>query len=287
MNKKVFTVFLSHDVDHTEKQWFHYFYYLLKQKRWFHLFAFFSAINPYWCFDEIMALERRLNVKSTFFFLNESIKANILQPKTWNLAVGRYRFTDEKVRDIMRKIYNGGWEIGLHGSYNSFTDVNLVKKEKKSLEKALGHRVFGIRQHHLNLKDPETWQHQREAGFIYDSSFGFKNKVGFKKQRYQPFFPFDDNFMVIPLALMDGNVLDCHYVVNETNEAKIWRRCLKIINEAQKKKAVLSVLWHSRFFAENDFPGCAQLYEKIILECQKRKATFLTGKEIWKQQHGN
>jgi peptidoglycan/xylan/chitin deacetylase (PgdA/CDA1 family) len=187
----------------------------------------------------------------------------------------------------MRKLDRAGWEIGLHGSYNSFLDQEMLACEKKLLEDVLGHKVIGIRQHHLNLHGKETWQYQKNVGFKYDSSFGYKGKIGFKENKYQPFYPIDQSFMVIPLALMDGNVIDSQYVIDKSNEDRIWQKCLTVINEAQKNKAVLSVLWHTRFFADKDFPGCAKMYERIIIECQKRGAEFLTGENILKEYGGN
>lgn len=279
-NKSKFSVFLSHDIDHVQKQWFQALYYFFKQKRIYHLSTLFSLNNRYWLFDTITDLEKKYNVKSTFFFLNESLEFKLSKLWTWKKALGRYNFSNKRVCQMMRHLDKQGWEIGLHGSYNSFLRPELLPIEKKQLEEVLGHPVYGIRQHCLNLTIPETWKKQKATGFRYDASFGFNKKIGFRDNKYLPFYPINGSFLVIPLSLMDGNLFDSTLMSKAEDEKKIWQKCLKIIDKAEKEGAVLSVLWHGRFFDEKEFPGCVRIYEKIIVECQKRNAWFAKGEEI-------
>ena len=48
----------------------------------------------------------------------------------------------------------------------------------------------------------------------------------------------------------------------------------------RKKGALLTVLWHNNRFNENEYPGQARVYEKIIEESMKRGAWVATGKDI-------
>ena len=67
-----------------------------------------------------MKIEEKLNVRSTFFFLNESKKFNILRPKTYELTLGNYNIHDKKIINAIKLLDAGGWEIGVHGSYDSY-----------------------------------------------------------------------------------------------------------------------------------------------------------------------
>jgi|SRR3989304_1399617 len=274
-NKK-FAVFLSHDVDQARKHLLQALYYFYQQKRFYHLIPQFFD-NPYWTFETITKLEEECSVRSTFFFLNESIHFEILKPKTWRPSLGRYSIFEKEITKVIKKLDRGGWEIGLHGSYNSYRDKTLLANEKEDLEKILGKEVYGIRQHYLNLDIPNTWQIQRNLGLRYDASFGFRRKTGFKDNIYYPFSAFRDKFLIIPLVIAEDNLL------NESGGdfRQAWQRCLQLINQTEKKQGLLSILWHSHFFNAKEFPGFREIYEKIIIECKIRNAWFGTGREIY------
>jgi len=226
----------------------------------------FGAKSPYWGFDKLIDIERTFNVKSTVFFLNESIKLNPLRPKTLILSSGRYRIDSARIIEIMRYLDANGWEIGVHGSYNSFNNINLLKYEKNSLEQILGHQVRGIRQHYLNLNEM-TWALQSEAGFSYDSSFGYTDNIGFKDNRIAPFHPFSDGFVVFPLTIMDMCFV---------NYPDKWSAFERIASECEENGAVLVVNFHQHVFHEPDFPGWGDDYIGIIQRCKARNAEFKT-----------
>jgi len=279
---KEFSVCLTHDVDKVYKsyQYITHFIRSLRKKDFrrsrYHLFSIFKS-NPYWNFDRIIKIENKFFVKSTFFFLNESIKFNIFKVDNWKLSVGNYRVDRyPKLREMICWLDRNGWEIGLHGSYNSFIDISLLRKEKTCLEKIIGHEIIGIRQHYLKLND-NTWKIQENAGFKYDASFGFTQKVGFRDDKIYPFSPHRVNnykFIVFPLAIMDLPLM---------NIANYWDVFLEIIKLAQKNEGLLVINWHQRVFNEVEFPNYSKTYIRIIEECKKRNARFYTLGEYYKK----
>lgn len=272
-----FTVCLTHDVDRVFKS-YQYITHDLLRLRFLNLGSVFRRQNPYWLFDRIMACEDKQGVRSTFFFLEESIPFKLFSPKNWVLSFGKYKFSDHPVADIISKLDVGGWEVGLHGSYNSYKYTTLLKKEKASLEAVLGKQVLGIRQHYLNLDIPDTWVRQKNAGFSYDVSYGLKNNIGFPQGTYLPFIEQNSKLLVIPLALMDGYLFG-----SARDEKDAWEKCIAIIDEAEQNCAVMVVLWHQRVFNEREFPGYREIYEKLIIECKLRDARFMLCREIIEQ----
>jgi len=271
-----FLVWLSHDVDRVSKKLYHSLYYGLKGLNFYHLKSLFARDDPYWNFERIMTIENKYDVKSTFFFLNESMKPNIFNPKNFITASGRYNILGDNIRKIIVDLDNNGWEIGMHGSFYSYQDINLLQKEKNVLEEILNHKVEGTRQHYLNLNIPQTWQDHKNLGFKYDASFGSTTCIGFKDEIFYPFKPFNDSFTVFPVCLMDKILFQGSKSIDE-----IWNNCVDIINIAEEKKTILSVIWHQRVFNEQEFPGYTEIYERLIEECSSRGAGFCTGINIF------
>jgi len=271
-----FRICLSHDVDRVHKT-FQYVTHFLKALK--HGDGKAAAIqigsllqkDHYWNFEKIMTIEKRFGLKSTFFFLNETYAFRPWKRSSWRFALGYYSLFNPRVMDIMRTLDSLGWEIGLHGSFRSFNNADLLKREKADIENILGHSVCGIRQHYLNLSE-ETWRLQSDAGFTYDSSFGFTKDIGFKDNRSQPFQPFPGRrFCEIPLAIMDS----CLMRKSDPSSA-----ALKMLDFAQKESACLVLNWHTREFNPLEFPGYAAMYEFLIEEGLKRKAQFIVLRDL-------
>jgi predicted deacetylase len=62
--------------------------------------------------------------------------------KNWILYFGRYSLDDDDdIRELIRTLHDGGWEVGLHGSYESYDDRSRLAYELSRLEEILGDRV--------------------------------------------------------------------------------------------------------------------------------------------------
>ncbi|MFP8890751.1 polysaccharide deacetylase family protein [Natrialbaceae archaeon A-CW2] len=275
-----FALCLTHDVDRPYKT-FQAPYYAVKERDPSHLKSLVSAERPYWQFEEIMALEEELGVKSSFYFLNEKHLVRDkgprewVQPKNWKLFTGRYDITNEEIVDVIQTLDQGGWEVGLHGSYESYNDLERLRYEKETLESVVGHEVVGGRQHYLNLDRPKTWEHHREIGLQYDASLGSSTTYGFE-YGHRPLRPVDDEFVVFPLTAMEVTLMD-----GGQDAAK--RRLDQLMEEATEHDAVITVLWHPKFFSEDEFPGYRSLYRWLIRSAQDRDAWIGPCKELYEK----
>ncbi len=256
-DNKRFAVCLTHDVDRVRKT----YQYITHSKKgsFFKMWQSFKSREPYWNFGKIMKIEDKFGVRSTFFFLQESKKINLSKPKEWVLSGGKYKFNDKQVCGIIQLLDRNGWEIGLHGSYDSYQNIGLLNREKALLENVTGHQILGVRQHYLNLNIPGTWNIQKAAGFKYDSSFGFRDNIGFRDGKLFPFSPFNDDFVVIPLVVMDSYLFG---LSKDSREA--WAKVESLLSLAEKYSALLTILWHQRIFNDNEFPDYSILYERLI-----------------------
>jgi len=263
-----FALCLTHDVDRITKS-YQALYYGLTEPSLYHLVTAHPDVNPYWQFEQVMALEDRLGVRSAFYFLQEprlteKSPRHWLRPDRWLERLGRYELTD--VRDPLETLDARGWEVGMHGSYDSFVDRERLRLEKEQLEAALGHEISGGRQHHLRLSVPESWRHHRAIGLDYDASLGSSTSYGFTNG-YDVVRPFDDEFVVFPLTVMEVAVMGA-----TDSLAAAWRECERLLYEARENEAVMTVLWHPRYFNEREFPGYRRLYRRLVERAQELNA---------------
>ena len=277
-------VCLTHDIDRIDKS----YQYVTKPLRALKsgnirlfLKLIWSALTirrPYWGFDVLMRIEEMYGVKSTCFFLNESIKPQLKKPSSWKLAFGRYSIHDKRIVGIIQKLDANGWEIGVHGSFRSNADEELLRQEKRTLEQIVGHEVIGIRQHYLNFAE-NTFEIHDKCGFKYDSTWGLTKGIGFKEGRVKPFFPIEgSNYCEIPMTIMDSPFA-------ETPDK--WEQFERLVDEIDCNDAYLVINYHNNYFSDSDFIGYDKDYVRMIENLKKRGAAFVTMGEAYKQIMNN
>jgi peptidoglycan/xylan/chitin deacetylase (PgdA/CDA1 family) len=269
-------VALSHDIDRVSKS-YQYFTKTVSAL----MKANFNGISkqilslkekkPYWTFDKFIEIEESYQIRSTVFFLNESIKWNPLSINSFKLAKGRYKIEDPKITEMIKFLDKNGWEIGLHGSYLSYKNQQLLEYEKRTIENIIGHPVIGIRQHYLNLSD-STWEIQSNLGFKYDSSFGYTNDIGFKSNKILPFKVNKGKLLEIPLVIMDTCFMQ---------KKNKWDLYTELLDVCEEKNAVMVINFHQHVFSKYDFPDFDQAYIQLIEMALKRGAKFFTLSEIY------
>jgi hypothetical protein len=67
------------------------------------------------------------------------------------------------------------------------------------------------------------------------------------------------------------------------NVERAWEMTLPLIEEAERNQAVLTVLWHPHEYNDEEYPGYATIYERIIRECYARGARFRTCLDLYNE----
>jgi hypothetical protein len=266
-----FALCLTHDVDRPYRRFYQALYFAAAERAPDYLRSYFDGDNPFWQFETTMELEDDLGVRSAWYFLTEppvhrTEPRHLLDTTTWLEKLGRYDLTAPDLRRVVRRLDRQGWEVGLHGSYHTADDRDRLREEKTRIEAVVGHTITGGRQHHLRFDRPATWRHYRELGLDYDASLGSTTDAGFD-ERYWVQRPFDDDFVVFPLTVMDQTLPD-----PGTDFARAWEACESLLSEAAANDAVMTALWHPRLFAESEFPGHRALYRRLIETALERGA---------------
>jgi len=245
--------------------------------------------DPLHCYECWLKAEKECGAHSTFFFW-PGLSA-VTKPHHTDC---RYELTDPVVFDnqkctvaeMIREIDQQGWEIGLHPSWYSFDDVNELKRQKESLEKALGGEVISIRQHYLHYDIHVTPAVHAEAGFKYDSTLGFNDNVGFRFGTCYPYHLYDlraENelpIMEIPLIIQDGAMLNPAKGMR-LDEETAFQYVKQIAEAVEKVGGVLTLLWHPNGIINQPW---WDLYLRILKYLKEKDAWFGAVKEVGKQK---
>lgn len=179
---------------------------------------------------------------------------------------GMYELTDPRIRQLIQQIKARKHQIGLHGSYNSHSDADMILHEKKALEQVVGETITIGRQHFLRFKLPLTWQILDHAGFSMDSTAGYADQPGFRCGLCIPFPVFDIilrkqlDLFEQPLILMDATIR--HYL-DLNAEAGI-----DIVNEltdqVKKHRGEFVFLWHNSSFQYDGYEVLKPIYDVLV-----------------------
>ena len=280
-DNKPFAVCLTHDIDSLYSSYLSRFYHIAlsllnKDKAEFirYLKSLINRKKPLTNLIEIMALEEGFHAKSSFYMM-------ALKPGERD-----FNYDVEDFRDLIREIDAKGWEIGLHGGHEAWNSLEILTREKKRLEDALGKEVIGYRNHYLHFKVPDTWEILHKAGIKYDATLGYADCAGFRNGMCHPYYPYNLNtgetieIMEVPLIVMDGTLFD-GYMRLERDDA--FRLVTELIDAVEKVHGVFTLLWHNSYLIEGTWQR--EMYERILAYCHQKNAWMTSGKEIYDWYH--
>lgn len=276
--KKSLVIDFSHDVDYISKtlqlrlkQTAMNCFNIFKSIKKFNIFiqnirrviSFLVSSPSYWCFDYWRQIEKKYGIRSTFY-IYAKVNKNV-NIKSWLLDPSYDIEKENRLKAAIKELINEGFKIGLHGSFNSAIDPDLLRKEKEKLESILGINIEKVRQHWLNY-DEDITPHAHEKLFEFDSTIGWNDIMGFRAGIASLYHPYSFkykrklNYVVIPLVIMDSHVYD--YARSNSHDSL--EKVISIIKKAEKfsKKPYISICWHQRVCSD-DYKWNI-LYEELL-----------------------
>jgi hypothetical protein len=235
-------------------------------------FVYLGAAQDLWSdFDRYLELEAGLG--STYFVIpKKEYPGRGVNGSRYARRASRYAVSE--IRPQLTKIISAGAEVGLHG-IDAWLDSASGCEESGELHEALGVTRSGVRMHWLafNERSPVALD---QAGFCYDSSFGYNETVGFRAGTAQVYKPIEATRMLeLPLHIMDTALFLPKYL--DLREAEAARLVRNLIEEVARFGGALTINWHDRSIApERLWEG---FYLKLLEELRQRGAWFPTASQ--------
>ena len=171
------------------------------------------AQDPHNTFDWLMDVSEANGLTSAFYFICG----------TTSDMDADYKPEDPRILKLMQQIYKRGHEIGLHPSYGTYQNPELIKQETDCLrgimqKTGIHQPKIGGRMHYLRWQHPATQVAWSDASLAYDTTLSYADRPGFRCGTCHEFPAFNPisqeqlSLRVRPLIAMECTVIDGIYL---------------------------------------------------------------------------
>jgi hypothetical protein len=212
--------------------------------------------------------------QSTFFLIPFKGRPGLAPDGT----IKRWRAAPYGIGDIqeeVKKAAGRGSELAVHG-IDAWRDADAGREEMRQLNPLTGKKKAGIRMHWLYLAE-DSPRRLEDAGFDYDSTWGYNEAVGYRAGTSQVFRPLgSETLMELPMSIMDSALFSSGRM-NLTRE-KASQLCRRIVGNARQFGGTLVINWHERSLAPERLWG--RFYNDLLKEIGRdNRARFITAGE--------
>jgi hypothetical protein len=216
-----------------------------------------KEIDPYDAYDWMDKLHEKNNLNPLYFF---------------HAAVEKGKYDknispSEPAIQALIKQHAEKYKIGIHPSWASGDNEDLLEKELKILESASGKKITASRQHYIRFRLPHTFRRLIAAGITDDYSMGYGSINGFRASVASLFYWYDlkkeqqTNLLLHPYCFMEANsFFEQKYLPQRAYEEMMhYYHAVKTVN------GNLITIWHNNFLGTYPkFSGWRDVYEEFV-----------------------
>jgi hypothetical protein len=208
----------------------------------------------------ILESERAAGIHSTWFVLCGTPTVS-----AWLSGDVTYTLDSPPARMLLDAVRADGHEIGLHGSFATALDGARLVAERDRLARLLGKPPAGLRQHFLRMRPGRTHANAAAAGFLYDATFGFPDRNGFRTGVADAIpawsadapLPLD----IVPLVWMDRALSKYRGV----QDPEAWiADGLGLAATVREAEGLWVGLWHPNLTAALGYPGAPDAFRRML-----------------------
>lgn len=208
----------------------------------------------------------------TYQYQQEIIEKNKLSPIYFILS-GTRATHDKNIStankyfiNLIKKLSSFA-QLGIHPSYHSESDAEVVEKEIAHLKRSTDQKIKLSRQHYLKLKLPETYLCLAKLNITDDYTMIYPGSPGFRAGICTPFYFYNLKAeQVMPVRVHSGIVMDgtLHEYMKIIREDAI-NTCTDLIKKVKKVNGEFIFIWHNHSLSQSGhWRGWRKVFEKII-----------------------
>lgn len=198
-----------------------------------------------------------------------------LQPYYFFLVASRCIGVDRNVppsspgMQQLIRYYAAGSRLGIHPSWRSGDEPNLLREELGWLEATAAQPITRSRQHFIRFSLPLTYRRLLELGISQEFSMGYGSINGFRASVASPFDWYDleketaTKLCIFPFCFMDANA----YYEQRFTPAQAMQQLMQYYRQIRKVNGLMVTIWHNNFLGTDpEFAGWREVYETFLKE---------------------
>lgn len=219
-------------------------------------------------------LKAEANLPSTYYLIPFKGRPGD-QVSSSNAARRATAYDVSDVQDWAARLLDAGCEVGVHG-IDAWRSIDKGRDELARISAVTGQEHLGIRMHWL-LRNAGTAAILDHSGYLYDSTIGYNDTIGYHAGTGQVFRPLGARTLLeLPMHIQDGALFYPQKL--DLSESEAENRCERLIENARRFGGVLTVLWHDRSHGPERYWG--DFYVRLVDALRSSNAWFGTGSQV-------
>lgn len=242
-----------------------------------------SVVNGQWTMvnERIKVLrEKGQDPYDAYEWMNKLHEKNNLTPiYFFHVATGKGKY-DKNISpahpamQLLIKQHAGKYQMGIHPSWKSGDEENLLVEEIKMLESISGKKITTSRQHYIRFTLPHTFRRLIAAGITDDYSMGYGSINGFRASVTSSFYWYDlkkeqqTNLLLHPFCFMEAN----SFFEQKYLPQRAYEEMMHYHNAVKAVDGTFITIWHNSFLGSyKSFAGWRDVYEEFVRQVSDRK----------------
>jgi hypothetical protein len=217
--------------------------------------------DPFDAFEWMNNLHSKHNLKPYYFFL----VANKSGRYDKNISP-----SDKTMQKLIRQ-HAKQYPIGIHPSWQSGDNPQLLPDEIKLLSAITDHRVLCSRQHFIRFTLPDTFRRLLDNGILFDFSMGYGTINGFRASVASPYYWYDlekekqTELMLFPFCYMEAN----SFYEQKHSPAQAFEEMQQLYLSVKDVQGTFIMIWHNSFLGTDPlYRGWRETYARFVEEAE-------------------